>query len=367
MLVAVVIVAGIGTYLLISSHAATPYASLTADGGSLAGGAAKQTCTGASDGSCVVFKSQTSGTGYTLPPTKQNNGLPDQWYWEISPPSNGLGGLPAVSAAYPAAGSANIWDTDLFADAGTVNSVGIPDGPSPVVTAIHAAGHYSICYVEAGAQQQGFPDFNDFAPADYTNGSSLSTTQMQGYAGENWFDLRGFANYTAGNNATLTGAAPNIAAGLSQRISGCKSEGQNALEPDDLDGYTNQSQTGASGGGWGLVQADSAGFERWLAYTAHSDGLAIFQKNDSANEPADASLYDGMIIEECNFYNDPCSGSGGDATAYLSAGKPVLNAEYEDTDKETTAKFCTADEAAGITGSLFDVNLDSKFYEPCEN
>ena len=48
---------------------------------------------------------------YKLPPTGQ-----DQWYWEISPPSPGLAGLPATTGAYPAPGSANIWDTDLFQD-----------------------------------------------------------------------------------------------------------------------------------------------------------------------------------------------------------------------------------------------------------
>jgi hypothetical protein len=369
-LVVILIVAILGTYLLTASHAATPYSSVTADSGTLTGTATKQTCSDSTDGSCVAFGSGGGGTGslgYLLPPTKQSNNSPNQWYWEISPSNPGLAGLPATNAAYPAAGSANIWDTDLFADAGTsVNSVGIPTGPSPVVQAIHAAGHYSICYVEAGAQQNGFPDFSDFATADYTNGS-LTTTQMQGYSGENWFDLRGFANYVAGQSSTLTGAAPNIAAGLTQRIAGCKSEGQDAVEPDDLDGYTNQSQTGAAGGGWGLTQADSAGFERWLAYTVHANGLAIFEKNDPANEPADEPLYDGMIIEECNFYSDPCSGSGGDTTAYLAAGKPVLNAEYEDQDKETTTKFCPEDEAAGIVGSLFDVNLDGKSYTPCED
>ena len=50
----------------------------------------------------------------------------------------------------------------------------------------------------------------------------------------------------------------------------------------------------------------------------------------------------------------------------LNTGKPALNAEYEDSDKETTAKFCPADEAAGITGSLFSVNLDGSYYSPCQ-
>jgi hypothetical protein len=300
----------------------------------------------------LVFAASASAATYTRPPTGQN-----QWYWDISPSGNGLAGLPSVTGAYPAPGSANIWDTDMFTDSNTDG--GVPTGPSPVVQALHAAGKYSICYVEAGAQQAE-PDASSFAAADYTNGSNTKTTQMQGYSGEYWYDLRGFANYVAGQPSTLTGAAVNIAAGLGQRIKGCATEGQNALEPDDLDGYTNKSQTGAAGGGWGLTQSDSAGFERWLAYTAHSDGLAIFQKNDTDNIGAAQPLFDGAITEECNYYSDPCS----EWAPYYKAGKPVLNAEYTQ-DGETTSRFCSADTSAGITGALFDVNLDGSSYQPC--
>lgn len=296
-------------------------------------------------------------SNYTLPPTLATN----QWYWEISPSASGLAGLPAVTGTYPAPGSANIWDTDMFADSNT--NGGMPTGPSPVVQALHAAGKYSICYIEAGAQQAE-PDSSNFAVADYQNGSNQTTTEMAGWPGEYWYDTRGFASYVAGDNSTLSGAAVNIAAGMAKRIEDCAIEGQDALEPDDLDGYTNPSQTGAPGGGWGLTQTDAAGYERWLAYTAHSDGLAVFQKNDTANASVDEPIFDGMIIEECNKYQDPCAGSGGDATAYLAAGKPVLNAEYTQ-DGETTAKFCSADIAAGITGALFDVNLDGATYQPC--
>lgn len=59
-LLVVLIVAAVGTYLLVGSHAATPYASITADKGTLAGGATKQSCSGASDGSCVTFGSSSS-------------------------------------------------------------------------------------------------------------------------------------------------------------------------------------------------------------------------------------------------------------------------------------------------------------------
>jgi len=315
-----------------------------------------KTCLAVAIAALCFLAPAASAATYKLPPTGQ-----DQWYWEIDAPATGLAGIPSVTGAYPSPGSANIWDTDMFADSNT--NGGVPTGPSPVVQALHSAGKYSICYIEAGAQQPE-PDSSNFAAADYTNGSNPETTEMQGWPGEYWYDIRGFADYVAGDPSTLTGAAVNIAAGLGQRIEDCAIEGQDALEPDDLDGYMNPSATGAGGGGWGLTQADSAGFERWLAYTAHSDGLAIFQKNDPANAAVDEPLFDGMIIEECNYYDDPCAGPGGDATAYLNAGKPVLNAEYTQ-DGETTAKFCPSDTAAGITGALFDVNLDGQTYDSC--
>ena len=286
---------------------------------------------------------------------------PNQWYWQIGTAKPGLAGLPPVTGAYPSPGSADIWDTDLFLDSNTPHA-GIPTGASPVVRALHAAGKYSICYIEAGAQQSNFPDKHDFAPADYGHGAKRY--RMPGYPNEWYFDLRGFRHYVAGRPSTLHGAAVNIAAGLKKRIAWCALEGQDALEPDDLDGYTNKGDTGVRGGGWHLTRADALGFERWLAYEAHAHGLAIFQKNDPADARIDARTFDGMIIEECNRYHDPCAGRHGDATPYLSRHKPVLNAEYVQ-DGETTKKFCSSDIAAGITGALFGVDLQGGTYKPC--
>lgn len=302
----------------------------------------------------LVLVASGSAATYKLPPTGQ-----DQWYWEIGPAAPGLKGLPAVTGAYPAPGSANIWDTDLFQDS---NTAGIPTGISPVVQALHASGKYSICYVEAGAYQTGFPDASDFAAADY--GHASSQYAMQGWPGEWWFDISGFANYVAGQTSSLSGAAVDIASGLDKRIAWCAREGQDALEPDDLDGYTNPSATGIAGGGWRLTQADAVGFERWLADDAHAHGLAIFQKNDPADAAVDAPVFDGMIIEECNVGQDACAGPGGDATPYLQAGKPVLDAEYTQ-DGQSVAAFCPSDIAAGIAGALFDVSLSGRSYQPC--
>ncbi len=51
---------------------------------------------------------------YQRPPSGQA-----QWYWEIDPSAPGLAGLPSTTGSYPAPGSANIWDTDLFQDSNT--------------------------------------------------------------------------------------------------------------------------------------------------------------------------------------------------------------------------------------------------------
>jgi hypothetical protein len=60
-LLVVLLVAGAGTLLLLGSHAATPYTSISADSATVSGGALSQSCNGASDGKCVVFGGSSSG------------------------------------------------------------------------------------------------------------------------------------------------------------------------------------------------------------------------------------------------------------------------------------------------------------------
>ena len=98
--------------------------------------------------------------------------------------------------------------------------------------------------------------------------------------------MTGFRDYVAGDGSTLTGAAVDIAAALDRRFRWCALEGQDAVEPDDLDGYTNKSDTGVPGGGWHLTRADSAGFERWLAYMRPCRSARRPSKNDPANARA---------------------------------------------------------------------------------
>jgi hypothetical protein len=64
LVVITVIVGVLGVHFLIGSHAATPYASTTADTGTLVSPASKLTsCSGSSDGGCVQFGTTSSGGG----------------------------------------------------------------------------------------------------------------------------------------------------------------------------------------------------------------------------------------------------------------------------------------------------------------
>lgn len=59
--IVVIAIAALGTFLIIGSHAASPYISTTADSGTVANGATKKTCAGASDGNCVLFNTSSVG------------------------------------------------------------------------------------------------------------------------------------------------------------------------------------------------------------------------------------------------------------------------------------------------------------------
>jgi hypothetical protein len=75
----------------------------------------------------------------------------------------------------------------------------------------------------------------------------------------------------------------------------------------------------------------------------------------AAERDAGGGAVDGVLDEQCNQYNQ-CSAY----KAYVSAGKPVLNAEYSG-----GTSFCAADNAAGIMGALYALALDGSVYQPC--
>jgi endo-alpha-1,4-polygalactosaminidase (GH114 family) len=204
------------------------------------------------------------------------------------------------------------------------------DTSAATVAALHARGQRAICYIDVGTAENWRPDYSEF-PA------SVKGSAVDGWAGENWLDI-----------SQLSVLEPIMTA----RFEMCAQKGFDAVEPDNIDGYENDS-------GFSLTAAQQLSYDRWVAQEVHALGMAVFQKNDPDQATELQPSFDGELDEECNKYSE-C-----DAFApYVAAGKPVLNAEYTQ-DGETTSAFCAADESHGIMGALYSIDLDGSSYTPC--
>jgi hypothetical protein len=194
------------------------------------------------------------------------------------------------------------------------------------VAALHALGKHVICYIDAGTAEKFRPDYRSFPAA--TLGRS------NGWPGERWLDIR-----------QLGAIEPIMAA----RFRMCREKGFDAVEPDNIEAFSNKS-------GFEISAAQQLTYNEWIASDVHSLGMAVLQKNDGEQSAELQPYFDGALSEQCNQYHE-C----GDFQTYLAAGEPVLNAEYHG----KPAKFCPADDAAGIMGARFGLSLNGKKFEAC--
>jgi hypothetical protein len=194
------------------------------------------------------------------------------------------------------------------------------------VAALHAQGKRVICYVDVGTAENFRPDYDRFPRS--TLGRS------NGWPGERWLDIR-----------RLNVLEPIMSA----RFQMCRDKGFDAVEPDNMEAFSNHT-------GFPITAAQQLEYDLWIAGEAHSLGMAVLQKNDGEQSAEQQPYFDGALSEQCNQYRE-CA----NFAPYLAAGKPVLNAEYG----RENAKFCPADEAAGIMGARFAKSLNGKRFLPC--
>ncbi len=246
-------------------------------------------------GSCCLYVSGAHAAAWWQPPQRLT------WYWQLT-------GTPKTEPV-------DATDIDGF------------DNGAATVAAFHARGQRVICYIDVGTAENWRPDYKAF-PSTVLGSSN-------GWPGESWLDVR-----------QLSVLEPIMTA----RFQMCRQKGFDAVEPDNMDGYTN-------GTGFPLTAADQLAYDEWVAQEVHSLGMAVFQKNDPDQATQLQPYFDGALDEQCNEYSE-C----GSFQPYVSAGKPVLNAEYQ---SSLYPGFCSADNAAGIMGALYDLSLDGATYQPC--
>jgi hypothetical protein len=199
------------------------------------------------------------------------------------------------------------------------------DNSAATVAALHARGTKVICYIDLGTSEDFRSDFKSF-PASVQGASN-------GWPGEKWLDIR-----------KLNVLAPIMTA----RMRMCARKGFDAVEPDNIDGYTNTT-------GFPLTASDQFRYNTWIANTAHSLGLSVGLKNDVDQTEQLEPYFDWALDEQCNEYTE-C----GTLHIFVEHGKAVFNAEYSG-----GSSFCGTDVAQHLNGALFNLDLDGATYVPC--
>ncbi len=198
-----------------------------------------------------------------------------------------------------------------------------------IVQALHVKGKKVVCYINTGAWEDWRSD-KDFFP------SSVIGKDYSGWAGEKWLDIR-----------KLDVIAPI----MEKRFDICKEKGFDAIEPDNIDGYLQDT-------GFAITYEDQIKFNKLLAEKAHERGMSIGLKNDGDQAKDLAEDYDFGITESC-FTDDFCE----EFKHFSDNKKAVAMIEYTDT-KVDFSKACNKAKELGFSAVLKNRNLD-EFRKGC--
>jgi hypothetical protein len=225
--------------------------------------------------------------------------LNTSWQWQLS------GRLdPTVKVA--------MYDVDLF------------ETTAEEVATLRTQGSRVICYMSAGSWEEWRPDADQF-PAEVIG------VNYEGWPGEKWLDIR---------RIDLLGPI------MRARLDLCQAKGFDAVEPDNIDGYTNTT-------GFPLTYQHQLAYNIWLANEAHARGLAIGLKNNPEQVADLLPYFDFTLTEDC-FDQGWCD----QMARFVAVGKAVFAAEYTDTGM-TTDQFCPQANSLNFNGLLKHRNLDA--------
>ena len=186
------------------------------------------------------------------------------------------------------------------------------------VDTLHRAGRGVICYLSAGSWEEYRGDAGRFPDAVLGN-------RLDGWPDERWLDIR------------RTDILLPI---MADRMDTCAAKGFDAVEPDNVDGYANES-------GFPLTAEDQLAYNRAVAALARDRGLSVALKNDLDQIPDLVEDFDFAINEECIRYSE-CD----NYAPFTEAGKAVLHVEYEG-----PLDFCSQSERLGLSSMLKPLDL----------
>ncbi len=230
------------------------------------------------------------------------------WQWQLTG---------TLNTAY----NAELYDIDLF------------DTPQQTIDELHAAGKRVICYFSAGSYENWRPDKELFQKRDLGN-------PLDGWDGERWLDIR----------------SEQVKDIMKSRLDRAAAKGCDGVEPDNVDGYDNNS-------GFPLTAADQIAYNRFLAMEAHRRGLSVGLKNDLNQVKELVSDFDFSVNEQCFEYNECAL-----LVPFIEQGKPVLNAEYRQKwvdDNQEREKLCEQSLELHFSTLILPIDLDDSFRYSC--
>jgi len=232
------------------------------------------------------------------------------WQWQLSND---------INSSY----DVELYDIDLF------------DTAQSTIDELHTKGKKVICYFSAGSYENWREDENKFP--DLIKGNDLD-----GWAGEKWLDI-----------SKLDILKPIMDA----RFDLAKEKRCDGVEPDNLDGYTNNT-------GFSLTYNDQIEYNKYLANEAHKRGLSIALKNDLYQITDLITYFDFAVNEQCNQYNE-CEYY----TPFTDANKAVLNAEYNDKykDDDNMTKLCNYTNSKNFSTLILPIDLNDSFRYDCKD
>jgi len=231
------------------------------------------------------------------------------WQWQLK--GN-------VNTAYPA----ELYDVDLF------------DSSAEMIEQLHSSDKKVICYFSAGSYEDWRPDRSLFLPEDQGN-------TIDGWPNEKWLDIR----------------SSNVRAIMRDRLDLARQKGCDGVEPDNVDGYANET-------GFDITGADQLAFNRFIAREAHDRNLSVGLKNDLDQIDELVDFYDFAVNEQCFEYSE-CE----KLLPFINAGKPVLNAEYSQEyadDAAGRSELCRKSSRLQFSTLILPLDLDDTYRFSCQ-
>lgn len=201
-----------------------------------------------------------------------------------------------------------VYDIDLF------------DTPASSIAALKGQGRLVVCYFSAGSWEDWRPDADQFP-------QTALGAPLDDWPGERWLDIRNEQARTL----------------IARRIRLAQEKGCDAVEPDNVDGYSNPN-------GLQLSKADQLNYNRWLSRQAHYRNLGIALKNAVELVPALVDHFDFALNESCYAYKE-CDAY----RAFRQQGKAVFIAEY----RSYSNSLCNQAASSGYQLQFFKRELNN--------